>query len=464
MQRILVAFLLVFLCAAGANAQQGSDDLKKKQAEIQHEIQELRNSLNDTKKNKKASLGQLALIKKKLALREQAIGNINAQINQIQSTISQNYNEIGRLNKELDTLKEQYKKSIVYAYKNRSNYEFLNFIFSAPSFNEALKRIEYLKSYRQYREQQAATIKNTQALLNDKNEGLKVSRRQKDEVLKSAEKEKTVLADERKEKDEFLGKIKERERELSKELEVKARADIKLKAAIRAAIEKELKAAREKALAEERARAKAAAEERERERKREEARLAEAKRIAAEKSANNQPVTAPPPAKETNTAAAPPPKKQPEPVRSGSVLEATPEGLALSGGFEKQKGKLPWPVERGEIKMHFGPYTIEGTNLRSNNPGITLETGSGATVKSVYEGEVKNVFDIEGNWAVIIQHGKYFSVYSNLSSVSVSKGQKVSMGQSIGKAATNDDGNGEVEFIIMLEKANQNPESWIRRR
>ncbi|NML19384.1 peptidoglycan DD-metalloendopeptidase family protein [Pseudoflavitalea sp. G-6-1-2] len=466
MQRILVAFLLVFLCAAGANAQQGSDDLKKKQAEIQHEIEDLRKSLNDTKKNKKASLGQLAMIKKKLALREQAIGNINAQINQIQSNISQNYNEIARLNKELDTLKEQYKKSIVYAYKNRSNYEFLNFIFSAPSFNEALKRIEYLKSYRQYREQQAATIKNTQTLLNEKNEGLKVSRKQKDEVLKSAEKEKTVLADERKEKDEFLGKIKEREREISKELELKARADIKLKAAIRAAIEKELKAAREKALAEERARAKAAAEERERERKKEEARLAEAKRVAAEKAANNQPVTTPPPAKETHTAAPPPPKKQPEPTKS--VLEATPEGLAISGNFANAKGKLPWPVERGEVKLHFGPYRIEGLGsgpgVVGNNPGITIETTVGATVKSVFEGEVTSVFDIEGNWAVIIKHGKYFSVYSNLASTSVSKGQKVSTGQALGKASTNDDGNGEVEFIITLENTNQNPESWIRRK
>lgn len=461
MQRILVAFSLVFICAFGAKAQQSSDELKKKQAEIQREIDDLRSTLNDTKKNKKASLGQLALVQKKLRLREQAIGNINDQIVAIQSNISQNYNEIGRLNKELDTLKDHYRKSIVYAYKNRSNYEFLNFIFSANSFSDALKRIEYLKSYRQYRENQASTIKNTQAQLGEKNDNLKASRKQKDDVLKEAEKEKRVLVDERKEKDEFLSKIKLREREISKEIEMKARADQKLKVAIRAAIDKEIKAAaaaaREKAAREEKARLERQ-KELDREREKEKARLAAAKQQDPEKSGATQPAEQP----VAKTTPAPEPKKQP--ARTESVFESTPEGMALSGGFEKQRGKLPWPIDKGTVKLHYGPYTIEDTKIRGNNPGITLETNSGAAVKAIYEGEVTTVFDIEGNWAVMIQHGKYFSVYSNLASISVSKGQKVSMGQVIGKAGSNDDGNGEVEFIITQEKTNQNPESWLRRR
>lgn len=463
MQRILVAVTLVFFCAFGAKAQQSSDELKKKQSEIQREIDELRNTLNDTKKNKKASLGQLALVQKKLRLREQAISNINDQIDAIQNNISQNYNEINRLNKELDTLKDHYRKSIVYAYKNRSNYEFLNFIFSANSFSDALKRIEYLKSYRQYRENQAATIKNTQLQLNEKNDNLKASRRQKDDVLKEAEKEKRVLVDERKEKDEFLTKIKAREREISKEIDMKARADQKLKVAIRAAIDKEIKAAaaaaREKAAREEKARLERQ-KELEREREREKARLA----AAAKQQETEKPATTTQPAEPvvTKTAPAPEPKKQP--ARTESVFESTPEGMALSGGFEKQKGKLPWPIDKGTVKLHYGPYTIEELKIRGNNPGITLETNPGAAVKAIYEGEVTTVFDIEGSWAVMVQHGKYFSVYSNLATISVSKGQKVSMGQVIGKAGSNDDGNGEVEFIITLEKVNQNPESWLRRR
>src|ERR1700754_1443649 len=138
-----------------------SDELKRKQAEIQREIDNLRNTLKDTKKNTKAGLLQLTMVQKKLRLREQAIGNINQQINYIEGTIGKSKNEIERLKGELDTLKDQYAKSIVYAYKNRSNYDFLNFIFSASSFNDALRRVQYLRAYRLYREEQAGTIKNT---------------------------------------------------------------------------------------------------------------------------------------------------------------------------------------------------------------------------------------------------------------------------------------------------------------
>src|SRR5690349_20512833 len=118
-----------------AQQQPGSDELKRKQAEIQREIADLRSTLRDTKKNTKAGLLLLSMVQKKLRLREQDINNINQQINVIEGTISKSKNEIERLKGELDTLKQQYAKSIVYAYKNRSNYDFLNFIFSSSSFN-----------------------------------------------------------------------------------------------------------------------------------------------------------------------------------------------------------------------------------------------------------------------------------------------------------------------------------------
>ncbi len=435
MQKFLVTCLLIILGATFVKGQQSSDELKKKQAEIQQEIDDLKRTLDDTKKNKKAGLGQLAMITKKLRLREQAINNINDQIDVIQSSIGQSRNEISRLKKELDTLKVQYERSVVYAYKNRGNYDFLNFIFSATNFNDALKRIEYLKSYRQYREEQAGTIKKTQVLLHDKITGLESSRKQKDDVLQKQEKEKLALVGERKEKDEFVNKLKAREKEISKELTAKAKADAKLKAAIRAAIDKEIRAAREKALAAEKA-----------EREREKARAAAAK-------------------PEPGNTAATAPKKTEKPVaKKESVFEATPEALELSGNFEKNKGKLPWPVGSGEIKLHFGPYKVEGTTITGNNPGLTIETQTGAAVKAVYEGDVTSIFDVEGNWGVMVRHGKYFTVYSNLTSVSVTKGQKVVTGQILGKASANDDGNGEIEFLLLQERTNLNPESWIRRR
>lgn len=419
MVKAVISFVLVIFFALPLFSQ-SSEELKKKQAEIQREIEDLRRTLNDTKKSKKAGLGQLAMVQKKLRLRQQAISNINQQIGMIQNTISQSNNEIVRLKDELDTLRTQYEKSIVYAYKNRSNYDFLNFIFSSASFNDALKRIEYLKSYRNYREEQAANIKKTQVVLQQKISSLRNTREEKDKILEKQEKEREVLVHEKKEKDEIINKLRSREKEISRELTSKQKADAKLKSAIKSAIDREIKLAREKAAAESRANAS------------------------------------------TKTVAEPGAKK--EVKKSGSVFESTPEGVAMTGNFEKNKGKLAWPIEKGNIKIRFGTYSIEGTKLRGNNPGLTMETEPGAVVKAVFEGEVSRIFDIEGNWTVLVRHGKYFTVYSNLSAVSVQKDQKITTGQMMGRAAVNNDGNGEIEFLLMVESRNLDPEDWIRKR
>jgi septal ring factor EnvC (AmiA/AmiB activator) len=415
MVKVLITSILAIFFALPLAAQ-SSEELKKKQAEIQREIEDLRRTLIDTKKSKK-----LAMVQKKLRLRQQAINNINQQIDMIQNNISQSNNEIVRLKDELDTLKTQYEKSIVYAYKNRSNYDFLNFIFSAASFNDALKRIEYLKSYRNYREEQAENIRNTQVVLQQKIGTLRANREEKEKVVEKQEKEREVLVHEKKEKDEIVNKLREREKEIGKELTSKQKADAKLKNAIKSAIDREIKIARDKAAAESRATA-----------------------------ATNKPATEPGAKKEVK--------------RSSSSLEATPEALALSGSFEKNRGKLPWPIEKGNIKIRFGTYSIEGTKLRGNNPGLTMETEPGAVVKAVYEGEVSRIFDIEGNWTVLVRHGKYFTVYSNLSAVSIQKDQKIQTGQMVGRAAVNNDGNGEIEFLLMVENKNLDPEDWIRKR
>jgi septal ring factor EnvC (AmiA/AmiB activator) len=419
MVKTLLTSILAVLLALPLFAQ-SSDELKKKQAEIQREIEDLRRTLNDTKKNKKAGLGQLAMVQQKLRLRQQAINNINQQIGVIQNTISQSNGEIVRLKDELDTLKAQYEKSIVYAYKNRSNYDFLNFIFSAASFNDALKRIEYLKSYRNYREEQADNIKKTQLVLQQKISSLRATREEKDKILERQEKEKQVLVQEKREKDDIVNKIKAREKEINRELASKQKADAKLRSAIKSAIDREIKAAREKA-------------------------AAEAKTAAANK-----------PATESGAKL--------EVKKSGSVFESTPEGIAMTGNFEKNKGRLPWPIEKGNIKFHFGTYAIADTKIRGNNPGLTIETEPGAVVKAVFEGEVSRIFDIEGNWTVLVRHGKYFTVYSNLSAVSVQKDQHITTGQMMGRAAVNNDGNGEIEFLLMMENKNLDPEDWIRTR
>ena len=427
MQKLLSLIVVLLVTFGVANAQNRAE-LEKQRAEIQRQIEDVKRSLDQTKKNRKESLGQLALLQRKLKLRQAAINNINQQIYSIQGNINNSRNEISKLKRELDTLKLQYEKSIVYAYKNRNNYDFLNFIFSSASFNDALKRVEYLKTYRKYREDHAENIKSTQQLLENKIAGLERTRKEKDEVLSKQQKEKAVLLDEKKEKDVFVSKLKSKENQLSKELVAKRRADNKLRAAIRAAIDREAKLARLRE-------------------------LEELKKKEAAAKANENAATP----KTTTTASAPAEKKV---VERKSVFESTPEGMIVSDNFEKNKGRLPWPVDAGVIKTPFGNYGIEGTKIVGNNPGITIETNSGASVKAVFDGDVSSVFDIEGVSVVLVRHGKYFTTYSGLGSVSVAKGNKVKAGQVIGKASS----LGEVDFLLLQENRNMNPEAWLRRK
>ena len=432
MRVVLITILFTLAALNGVFAQtQSRAELEKQRAEIQEEIASVKRSLDQTTKNRKASLGQLALLQKKLRLREAAIKNVSKQIDYIDNNITQSRKEIENLKMDLDTLRTEYEKSVVYAYKNRSSYDFLTFIFAATSFNDALKRVEYLKSYRKYREEQASTIKNTQALLQKKISGLERSRKEKDEVLAKQEKQKMDLVDEKKEKDVVVKRLRSREKELSRELSNKQKADNKLRASIKAAINREIRLARQKALEEEKRRKAAAIA----------ANPAEREAIAKAETPAASPAT-------TETAA------------SKSIFEATPEGVIISDNFEKNKGKLPWPVEKGNIKIPFGTYSIAGTKLRGTNPGLTLETDQGSSVKSIFDGEVISVFDVEGESNVLIRHGKYFTTYGNLASSSVSKGDQVKSGQVIGKAGSNSDGNGEIEFLLLLENKNLDPASW----
>src|SRR6202012_1574817 len=192
LKRILAVTLLltiVIRSEAQPPPVQSKQDLEKERAAIQKEIDDVRQSLEETHKNKRETLGQLNLLQRRLKLRESAIRNINAQIDVIQGDMNSSWRDITKLRTELDTPRIQYAQSIVFAYKNRSNYDFLNFIFSATSVNDAMRRIQHLKSYRPYREERAENIRRTQNLLQSKIDGLKVTRIEKDEALKKQSKE-----------------------------------------------------------------------------------------------------------------------------------------------------------------------------------------------------------------------------------------------------------------------------------
>ena len=434
MQKTFVIFFTFLLLSSGAFAQQPEDKdaLQKQREQLRREIAETEKQLNDTRKTTKVNMGQLSLINRKMDLQGNVIDNIHGQIKNLDNNIYLSQKEIYKMSRILDTLKQEYAKSMVYAYKNSSNYDYINFIFSASSFNDAIKRVAYLKSYRSYREMQAENILRTQDMLQGKVKVLSGAKQQKNVVLQEQDKEMTQLEKQQQEKKVIVDKLKGQQKELTAQVNAKRKQDAKLKNMITAMIRREMEIAKNEAA------------------KKERARLAELKKnnTAKDNTASNTD------SKTTTT------KPATRPASTGSVLVSTEADKVLNANFEANRGSLPWPAS-GYIIAHFGANKLPG-GIDYDNPGVTIGVKIGESVKAVFDGEVTLVSYIEDKQAVFIKHGKYFTVYSNLGSANVQRGDNVKTGQVIGKAGANDDGQGQVDFIIMKESNNVNPEQWLR--
>lgn len=481
MLRAFLTTLLFFILSNAVWSQQSKAELEKEKNEIQKEINRLQSMYTQVKGQSKQSLVQLNLINDKIALQERYINSVNKEINFIENDIYRSNIEIYRLGKQLDTLKEQYAKTVMYAYKNRSNYDYINFIFSSADFNDALRRIRYLKDYRQYREKQMSNIVATQELIESRQKQQLVRKQEKSNALASQEVQHKELEEQKKEKGAIVTQLKSQEKELSEQLAVKKKRDRDIKNAITAVIKREIEIAKKEA-AEKIARQRKLELERQAEiRKQEEAqRIAQEKedadRIAAAKNRNTpNPVTNTKPNVNTSTGSpsvsgrpssvtpatpATPPKPTERIITN--VLESSDQDFALSTSFVNNKGRLPWPSDSRFVKTPFGRYVIEGTKLMDNNSGINLTAAIGSSVKAIFEGEVVAV-DYKEVYLVVIKHGKYFTSYGNLGSVNVRRGDMVRTGQVIGKVAESyDDSGGELIFILSDDKKDLNPMSWLR--
>jgi len=433
MKKRIYLFLALIFSACFLFAQtEDKAQLEKERQDIQKEIKQIQGEYDKLKGKTKQIVGQYNLIDRKIKLQNKYIGNISKELRMIDDDIYMSNLEIYRLSKLLDTLRAQYSRSVVYAYKNKSNYDFLNFIFSASSFNDAIKRVTYLKTYRTYREQQVNTIKETQALIGKRKVDQLSKKKQKDGALQNQTVQAKALEGQKKEKDVVLNQLKSQEKDLQKQLAAKKKKDKDLQKAITSIINREIAAAR-----------------------------AAAKKKADDEAAKNaKPETTDPNVSKNTTT-----NTKPNVVRESVVFNSA-EDLKLNADFEKNRMRLPWPVDQGTVCIHYGPYQIGETKLRGDNPGITICTAQpGNNVKSVFEGEVASVFNIGDSKSVMIRHGKYFTVYSNLSSVSVAKGSNVSTGQSIGKVGVDEETGegGKLEFLLMVENKKLNPEQWLHR-
>lgn len=474
MYKILFSFLLL---AATANSLQAQtrEELERQRLSLQKEIDQTEKLLKANKQETKENFVQWSLINNKVNLQGQVVENLNKDVHVLDNNIYTMQLEINKYNRLLDTLKKEYATSMVYAYKNRSNYDFLNFIFAADNFNDAIKRIAYLKSYRNYREMQGQNITRTQDLLKKKIADLGNAKVSKTVSLKSQSQAMDDLASQKEEKDRIMNELKKQGKDLNGQIAAKQRQMKKVDGVIAAAIKKAIADARREAIA------KAAAEEKVRvdakriaDRKAADEKAArdkETARLAEENKRNNVTAVTTPAVKTVTT-----PAKEVVKVEPKAVVAPTPaapkenknvllnsSNVALNASFERNRGSLPWPVDKGYILTHYGKVSLpSGGTMMSAFTTIAAPVGS--TVKSVFDGTVVAVQNIdEGIDAVVIQHGRYFTTYSNINGVMVQKGDDVKTGQAIGKVALNIDGAGAVDFYMANEKSDFDPESWLRK-
>lgn len=429
------AMLITFLSIAQP---QTREELEKQRNQLRKEIEETESMLNSNKVKTKENLYQFNLISRKVNLQDKVIDNLNRDLFALNNNMYLISKDIRRYDKLLDTLKQEYSKSMVYAYKNRSNYEFLNFIFSSSNFNDAIKRIAYLRSYRNYRQMQGENIIRTQQLRKNRINDLGVAKQEKNQVLDVQSKEMAQLETQKKEKDRVLAELKKQGKKLNQVIAAKQKQMQKVNNAIAAAIKRAQEEAKREALA------KAAAEK-------------EKLRLEALKNNKENSSTG------TKTKVEAPVKTNPpKPVSRESVL-LNAENVALNASFEKNRGSLPWPLDRGLVLMHYGKNTLPSGSIMDVT-SVTISSDIGSQVKAVFDGTVTAVQPVEDMTVVIIQHGRYFTTYSNLSGVTVQKGQKIKTGQVLGRVAANFDGVGAIDFYISNESSNYDPEKWLRRR
>lgn len=494
-KKTVISFLFVLLCVSSVIAQQPSkEELNKQKIQLQKEIDDLNQQFRSVKNNKQETLRILTLLNTKVEAREKLIRNINKDLKRIEDDMFTKERDIYRLKRELDTLKIKYAKSIVFAYKNRSNYQYLNFLFSANDFNDAIKRVTYLKSYRSLRETEAANIAKTQALLQTTIVQLSDNKQEKTVALTSQSEQLKKAEEDKKEKDKILQDLKGQEKDLQAQIKKREKQRQELNNAIAATIRREIAEAEKK----ERERiAKLKAEQEQKRRELEAIAKAKAEEVRLAKIEAERRIKEAKDAKEREIAAAKLKAKEEEakkaddnvksitygpgsvlnpgkPVITGdgkkrdyNVFEATKEGLEISLDFEKNKGRLPWPVNNYSVCAKFGPTKInEYTTF--NHDGIVLCVPLGSQVKCVAPGEVSGVYNFDDFKCVMVRHGKYVTVYNKITNVVVSKGQKVGVGTQLGNAIQAEKGSeGEFEFqITNIGNNNQklNPEIWLIRR
>lgn len=428
--------------------------LEKQRKQLQQQIKEQERRLASSQQDVKKRLQNLMMLNTEIAGKRRTIDTIRHDITELDVEIEQLGVQLEQLQKQLATCKQRYVKSLRYMHRNRSSQSQMMFIFSADNLTQMFRRMRFMREYAAYQHVQGDEVKLQQEEVNDKLQEISAAKNQKSRLLAKGEQERIALEGKQTEQQNVVKTLQKEQKTIQSIIAQQKKKDAALNAQIDRLIAEEVARQKARAEAEARRRAEAAARERElaeakaREEKaradamaakdkkaREEAerrvREAEEKRVAAQRKAESMP------------------------------LHAPSEDIRISGNFESNRGRLPMPITGPyRIVSHFGQYNVEGLhNVTLDNKGINIRGENGASARSIFDGEVSGVFSFGGTMVVMVRHGSYISVYCNLASVNVHRGQRVTTRQSLGRV-----GNDNIlQFQLRKETAKLNPESWLGR-
>jgi septal ring factor EnvC (AmiA/AmiB activator) len=394
-------FIFLVIGLSNANAQsQRQQELEEKRRELQQEIREITKLMFAGKKEKKSVVSAVEDLNYKISVRKNLIRITNQQANLLTREINANQDKITAFRIKLKALKAAYADMIVKSYKNRARDNKLMFLLSSSSFQQAYRRLQYIKQYADYQKQQAQIIKAETQQLQSLNQALLLQKKDKQKLVDENKAAKKILDKELMDQQFYIESIQKNLAKFSAQIKAKQKASEKLDKEIRKLIREAIAASNKK----------------------------------AGKSAKSR------------------------------TFSMTPEQKILAANFTANKGKLPWPVASGVVKLRFGtnPSPID-PSIKIKSNGVRIATNKGEPVRAVFEGVVQGIMTPKnGNNTIMIRHGNYITVYKNLSKFYVSKGDKVTTKQILGEVITNKaSGESILSFGIYKDSAIQNPSIWV---
>lgn len=428
-------FLLIACCLMGTLAAQSTrkiQELEAKRKELHQQIAASETLLQSAKKDVKSQLENLALLTGQIEERKKYISLIERDVNTLGQEVASLQRQLNKLQRDLKDKKSKYESSVQYMYRNKSIQEKLMFIFSADNLSQTYRRLRYVQEYANYQRLQGIEIQRKQKQIAAKKREVEQTKSAKEALLKQGEAEKAKLEIQEKDRQALLANLQKKQKGIQAEINKKKRSAQQLNAQIDRLIEIEI------------ANAKKRAEE-------------EARRQAAAQTGK---------AKETGKgASSKASEKANTPTKVAPVEKFNLDNTdrQLSGNFERNRGILPIPITGPYVIVsHYGQYAVDGLrNVKLDNKGIDIKGKTGAQARAIFDGEVSAIFQYNGLNNILVRHGNYISVYCNLSSVSVSKGSKVSTRTPLGTIHTDASGNAVLHFQLRKETTKLNPELWL---